>query len=107
MNKELYKFLSSTNSSNILQNIYIYIYINQAVTFWFKNFFRYLKGKFRWRFEVLNRLFVGQKYLPKTGRKRRSSFFIDIFWLGKNKFDEVGLLKGVLDSGSRHSIKNK
>jgi len=107
MNKESYKFLSSTNSSNILQNIYIYIYINQTVTFWFKSFFRYLKGKFLWRFAVLNPFFGCYGSLQKTGRNRRSSFFIDIFWLGKNKFDEVGLLKGVLDSGSRHSIKNK
>ncbi|MBN2746189.1 MAG: hypothetical protein JXR34_05635, partial [Bacteroidales bacterium] len=67
-------------------------YINQAVTFWFKGFFRFVKGEFQWYFEVLNRLFVGHGFLPKQGRKRRSSFRSDIFWLGKNKFDLRWLL---------------
>jgi hypothetical protein len=69
------------------------IYISQVVRCWFEIFFLFIKGDFRWYFAAPNQLFIFNRFLIKTGRKRRSSFFIDIFWLGKNKFDKVGLLQ--------------
>jgi hypothetical protein len=84
---------SDTSFQRNSQDIYIYIYINQAITLRFKHFFRFIKGDFRWYFVAINQLFNCHQFSIKKGIKRRSSFFIDIFWLGKNKFDEVGLLQ--------------
>ncbi len=92
MNHNIYIDSSLTDSREISRYIYIYIYINQAVTFWFKGFLWFIKGEFQWIFEVLNRLFVSHDFSSQAARKRRSSFHSDIFWLGKNNCDEVGLL---------------
>jgi hypothetical protein len=72
--------------------IYIYIYINQAVTIWLEGFFGGLANGVRWYFAAKPRLFDCNNLQLAIGKRRRSSFFIDIFWLGKNKFDEGWLL---------------
>ncbi len=90
MNHNIYIDSSLTDSREISRNIYIYI--NQALTFWFRDFLYFIKGEFQWIFEVLNRRFVGHDFSLRVARKRRSSFCSDIYWLGKNNCDEVGLL---------------